>query len=615
MLQTIAEFQFLRPLWLCLIPVFACWYWLRQRRQRTAGWGAAIDHKNINHLQVNQSAGNGNRIPFTALCIACIALAGPGIQALPGKTGNSAHARVFVLDLSPSMLARDVKPDRLTMAKLKLIDMLRLQTGNESALVVFAGSSHQVTPLTNDPEIIIELVPVLNPGIIPVSGSQAEEAIDMAVQLITDAGYTEGDVVLITDGLHNTAIAAIENSWQPSFRLSILAVGTEAGAPIPLQTTGASTAYVVDANNNTVIAGVNTDQLKQLANATGGYFTELKTDSQDVDKIASLTPLDNSVQENDENKSFDQIHDAGYWLLLLLLPLTLLGFRKNVIWVFPLLMTVPLDSYAFDWIDLWLTKDQQAMQAMKRQDYKLASENFSDSRWEFTSLYRQHQYAASLAVLKEPEYADDLYNRGNAQALAGDLESAVVSYRMALQLYTTDAEKADALYNLRLLRHVINENQPQDDPQTRGSGAADGDNSRGNTEADSDDASTGEQTQIGGVAGGDSTLQQGALQEQSSGGESGSTQDPTVANDAQPTEGETDALDILPEDAAGTTDSVYVPENGNPVLSPYSEQWLRELPVKPGGYLHRKFSYQVQLRQSQIKSEDSTANLNNEVRY
>ena len=626
--QIIADFQFIRPWWLCLIPLLACWFWIRHRKQRTAGWGTTIDPKNLAHLQVDQAVRNFSWIPFTAMCITCVALAGPGIQALPGKTGQSTHARVFVLDLSPSMLARDVRPYRLAIAKLKLIDMLRLQTGNESALVAFAGSSHQVTPLTNDPQIIIELVPVLEPGIIPLSGSQAEEAIKMAVQLITDAGYAQGDVVLITDGLHKTAIAAIENNWQPSFRLSILAVGTEQGAPIPLQQKDANaSSYVTDANNRTVIARVNTDQLRQLANSTGGHFSILTTDSQDTDKIASLKPLDHRVQENNENKSYDQIQDAGYWLLLLLLPVTLLGFRKNVYWVFPLLMIVTPDSYAFDWKDLWLTKDQQAHRAMKKQDYKTATERFTESRWRFTSLYRQGQYTASIDAMKEPEYADDLYNRGNAQALAGDLENAVVSYRLALQLYVTDAEKADALYNLRLLRHILNDDEQQDDSQARGSGAADGDSQGiGNTEADANDASTGEQTQIGGVAGGDPTLQQTAIQEQSAGGDASSTPDQTVADDAQAVEGETESIELLPKDTTVSTDVVNAPENDNPVLSPYSEQWLRELPVKPGGYLHRKFSYQVQLRQAQLQQvqlqqsqeqsqDDSGQNRSKEVRY
>ena len=618
-----SNFQFIRPLWLIPIPLFALWFRIRQRRKQTAGWGAAIQRKNLDHLQVSQSAGNSNWIPFAAMCLACVALAGPGTRTLPAKTGNSTHARVFILDLSPSMLARDVKPDRLTIAKLKLIDMLRLQTGNESALVVFAGSSHRVTPLTRDPQIVIELVPVLKPDIIPLSGSRAEDAIDMAVQLTLDAGYTHGDIVLITDGLHDTAITNIEKNWRPSFRLSVLAVGTEQGAPVPLpqKNAGAAVTHIVDANNRTVIARVNTGRLKQLANNTGGHFSVVTADSQDTGKIAALPPLDDQVHENNESKSYDQTHDAGYWLLLLLIPVTLTAFRKNVIWLLPPLLFIAPESHALDWIDLWLTKDQQAQQAMKKQDYKEASELFTDSRWRFSSLYRQGQYAASLDALKDPEYADDLYNRGNAQALAGDLSNAVVSYRMAALLYTTDAEKADALYNLSLLRRILNNEEQRDDSQSRGSGAADGDNPGSeNTEADSDDASTGAQQQTGGVTGGDSTLQQAAIREQSSGGETRNTPDESVADDAQKVEDKTGTVDLLPEAAPLSTDVVSAPENDNPVLSPYSEQWLRELPVKPGGYLRRKFSYQLQLRRANNKADGnsqaiSDSNPVEEVRY
>ena len=626
MLHWLSDPQFLRPLWLGVIPVIALWFWLQRRRQRTAGWGSAIAQKNLRYLQVNQTGRKFTWLPYAAMCIACLALAGPGSESIPGKTGHASHARVFILDLSPSMLARDIKPDRLSVAKLKLIDMLRTQSGKESALVAFAGSTHRVTPLTNDPQIIIELVPVLEPGVIPVNGSQAEDAVEMAVQLLTDAGFTQGDVVMITDGLHDNAITSIKSNWSSSFRLSILGIGTEQGAPVPLLTknnrpsgkdsTNAGQ-YVVDSSGLTVMAKLSADKLKDLARSTGGRFSGLTTDSQDVDKILSLAPLKRQFSEHDDNRDYDQIHDAGYWLLLALLPLALLGFRKNLYWVFALFVIVPPDSHAFEWIDLWLTKDQQAHREMQKQEYKKASELFENSRWQFVSFYRQGRYAESTGSLSQLEYADDLYNRGNALALSGDLDAALISYRLAAQLYITDEEKADTLHNISLLRQLQSNGETEEESQSRSAGAADGDQQgQLNSELSSDEASEGEQSQIGGVAGGDSTLRQNAVQQQSSGGEASNTPDPTVADDAQEVNGESPDSDLLPEDAAIADEKTVAPtraeENDNPVLSPYSEQWLRELPIEPGGYLRRKFSYQEQLRNTE---QDHTANRATDIRY
>jgi len=626
MLYWLSDLQFLRPLWLCGIPVIALWYWLQRRQQRTAGWGSAIAQKNLQHLQINRAGTKFSWLPHAAIGIACIALAGPGMKSIPDKTGHSAQARVFILDLSPSMLARDVKPDRLSVAKLKLIDMLRTQSGKESALVVFAGSTHRVTPLTNDPQIIIELVPVLEPNVIPVSGSQAEDAVEMAIQLITDAGLTRGDLVMITDGLHDSAIASVKDNWSPSFRLSILGIGTKQGAPIPLpanenrqSVTNSTNAgrYVEDTNGQTVMAKLDSDKLKQLAVSTGGRYSALTNDSQDIDKILSLAPLNRQVTEQDDDKLYDQIHDAGYWLLLALLPVALLSFRKNLVWVFALFVIVPIDSHAFEWIDLWLTKDQQAQREMQKQQYKKASVLFENSRWQFVSLYRLGKYTESTGAISQMEYADDLYNRGNALALSGDLDAALVSYRMAAQLYTTDDEKADTLHNISLLRQIQSNDDAEEESQSRGSGAADG-NQQGQVSSDpsTDETSEGEQSQIGGVAGGDSTLQQSAAQQQSSGSAATNTPDPTVADDAQQADSQTIETDLSPEDTALLADQAIDParaeENSNPVLSPYSEQWLRELPIEPGGYLRRKFSYQDQLRQSE---QDSTTTRTTEIRY
>ena len=101
-----------------------------------------------------------------------------------------------------------------------------------------------------------------------------------------------------------------------------------------------------------------------------------------------------------------------------------------------------------------------------------------------------------------------------------------------------------------------------------------------------------------------------------SGSAATNTPDPTVADDAQQADSQTIETDLSPEDTALLADQAIDParaeENSNPVLSPYSEQWLRELPIEPGGYLRRKFSYQEQLRQSE---QNSTVTRTTEIRY
>ncbi len=616
----LAGFHFLRPWWLCLVPVIGLGIWFVISRRTSAGWSGSIDKDKLVHLGVHSGSSKVYYYFGLALIVATVALAGPSVSSLPGKTGHSSQARVFVLDLSPSMLARDISPDRLTVAKLKLIDLLRLQTDHQSALVVYSAKAHKVTPLIDDPRITESLVDVLHPGIMPQQGSNAEAAVALASQLIADGGYSQGDIVLITDGLHDDALAAIRGSWQQSLRLSILAVGTEAGAPIPDADAGkngsSATAFMHDSENNVVRASLKVEPLKVLAAELGGRFSEITSDSTDVKYLTDLALFTGSADVHEATATYDQFHDSGYWLVLALLPAVLLGFRKNVLWVIvPLVMVAP-DSHAFGWADLWLTKDQQAQRAVDRGDFDTASRLFQNKPWLAVSLYRQKQYITAVDALSSPEYADDLFNRGNAQALSGDLDGALLSYRIAQQLYTTEEEKQNTEHNIRLVRHLLD--RPQDEEENSNGNGAGGDAMQGDTKSEqlSEAAGDNEQAPVGGVAGGVGTLQQQAMDE----GASGGSVDHELALDLVPTdanksrEGQAPdtrlGIEIRSSDADGNP--VIAEENANLVLSPYSEQWLRELPADPGGYMRRKFAYQSQLRESLTPDSEQTRG---KVRY
>lgn len=609
------ELQFLRPWWLCLVPVIMFVVWLKAVQRSYAGWAGVIDKKNLTHLTTGQAGSAGYYLTAVVMIIATVALAGPSVSSLPGKTGFTNQARVFVLDLSPSMLAQDIKPDRLSVAKLKLIDMLRVQTDSQSGLVVYSASAHQVAPLIDDPKIAESLVSVLHPDIMPARGSNAEHGIEVAGKIISDGGFTRGDIVLITDGLHSKAIAAIKAGWNDSLRLSILAVGTEQGAPIPdsrSQSGSAALSYILDTEKNPVIARLDGEPLAQLASDTGGRFSRLTADSTDINTLNDLSKFRYRGDIEKSDTEFDQFHDAGYWLALLLVPVVLIGFSKNVFWVvLPLLVVAP-DSYAFEWKDLWLTKNQQAQRALASGELESAAVLFTDPRWKSVSHYQLGQYTEVISLLSEPEYADDLFNRGNAQALAGDLEGALVSYQIALQLYVTDQDKQNTVHNIRLTRHLLSREE-QDQSNGNGSGAA-GDALQNGVESESQSEAQANATQapVGGVAGGPDTLQQQALAEQSGSDATDRDVESGTANDANVSSGDSTGKELQNIDAEQSPAPAGAEENDNLVLSPYSEQWLREIPDDPGGYLRRKFGYQSQIRQSDQKVVSEEID---EVRY
>lgn len=163
----LANFQFLRPLWLlALVPaaLFVAALW--RLNSSVTAWDRAIDKDLLPYL-LDRSKNASQRTPLLLLLavwvLSSLALAGPVWEKLPQPVQKREDALVIVLDLSLSMFAPDHSPSRVDLAKRKLRDILALRGEGQTALVVYAGDAHTVTPLTDDVVTIEALVPSLNP--------------------------------------------------------------------------------------------------------------------------------------------------------------------------------------------------------------------------------------------------------------------------------------------------------------------------------------------------------------------------------------------------------------------------------------------------------------------
>ena len=297
------------------------------------------------------------------------------------------------------MLGQDIAPDRVTRARLKLIDLLRLRTDGETALIAYAGDPHRVSPLTDDASNIEALVPSLHPGMMPLPGSMPETAIDMAIELFEDASVPSGDIVLITDGVDPEASEIIAGNLPGSYRLSILGVGTVEGAPIPLAGGG----FLRDSVDEIIVAALNRTGLQALAASTSGRYVDLTADESDIESIMDHvgTPMDAELVE--EQAGFDTWHDAGYWLVFLLLPFAALMFRRNMIWMILLLPIVPDTTYALDWEGIWLRPDQRGIRALERGDAAEAAEFFESDDWSAVANYRNRKFERAAEMFESGE--------------------------------------------------------------------------------------------------------------------------------------------------------------------------------------------------------------------
>ena len=544
----IQALHFIRPLWLYALPLAVvvplAWRYFR----RPAGdWGRVCDAHLLRWLSVGEQSGRrgikGALAAGAVIAVTAVALAGPSWTRLPDGSYAARDARVLVLDLSRSMLAEDLKPNRLTQARYRLMDMLADTREGQVGLVAYAGDAYVVSPLTSDMNTIANLLPALQPDIIPVAGSRADRALLLAADLLRRAGAMRGEILLITDEADASDARRAALLAEQGIYTSVLAVGTAEGAPIP-----SGSGFVADGQGNVVITRLDLDSLVAVAEAGQGRFNQL-----------DASGLVASPWQSEEGGAFARREDAidqrwkdmGPWLVLLVLPFAALAFRRGLLFLMPLLvlpgLLVSAPAHAGWWEDLWQRPDQQAQRALANEQAERAAQLAQDPAIMGEALYRAGEYEDATQAWMRAGGAEAHYNRGNALALAGELEAAIAAYDQALSLRPG---MEDALFNRAIVEQL---KQQQEEQQ-------------------GDDSGEGEQEE---GEQGEGEQQEGEGEQQE--GEQDSEGEEQEGESSQPGEQDLEAS-WSEEDAQAM------------------EQWLRRIPDDPGGLLRRKFRSQHQQR-------------------
>jgi Ca-activated chloride channel family protein len=361
----LAEFHFLRPDWLWALPLVVLTTALLAHRRLAAGSWRNVVSPALAPFVLSHSQNKQGQYRWWLLglggVLAVVALAGPAWQRIEQPVFRSDQALVIALDMSRSMDAQDVAPSRLVRARLKILDILERRNGGQTALVVYTSNAFTVTPLTTDTDTIAALVNSLSTDIMPSRGSYPVAAIKKGQQLLENAGATFGEILLVTDGGTSPAVTRTASDLKEfGFTLSVLAVGTRDGAPIPQQNGG----FVTDQSGNIAVPKLEESALRSLAQAGGGQFSVLSTDNRDIDLL--LSGEVGTRQASNDALVTDRWREEGPWILLLLLPLAALAFRRGwiivaVVFVMPLSKPAQADV----WDDLFYTKDQQGQRLLQ----------------------------------------------------------------------------------------------------------------------------------------------------------------------------------------------------------------------------------------------------------
>lgn len=575
------DFHFIRPLWLIMIPfIFFLIIVFKKRRLSVGNWGNIIDKKLIPYVlhrdQLKEDPKKWWLFTVTGI-LAVIAMAGPTWEKIQQPSFRADQALVIALDLSRSMNAQDLSPNRLTRGKLKILDILERRRSAQVALIVYSANAFTVTPLTSDSDTIISLINSLDTTIMPSRGSYPSAAIEKGIQLLKQAGASNGEILLVTDGgITSDAFDSVEKLKNEGYKLSVLGVGTEDGAPIPKESGG----FVIDNSGQIAIARLEIEDLIELASIGGGTYTNLTSNDQDINMLLSERVLD--AEESDESLATDQWYEFGPWLLLLIVPLSSLFFRRG--WVFILIFTVlPYDNqiYAFEWIDLWKTKNQQAKEAFDNGDYDTAVSLFTDPKWLAAANYDAKNFQKSAQIFNSIDDGDSLYNYANSLAKSGQLKKALEIYNEVIDL---ENKPEDAIYNRDLIMNLLKEQESK------------GEND--NNEQSSNEGSSGDNNQ-------DEISENSQETQNESSSEDGNNDDQNELNSnrEQSNEEDIEAIERELEKAAdnsenelqeNTSNETEVDERMVQEQEQALEQWLRRIPDDPGGLLRRKFRYQYQ---------------------
>lgn len=636
--------HWMRPEWLwSLVPALLLLILLWRQRGRTGSWQSVIAPELLRYLVSDNTVSRGrNLLPlvFLGWVLAALAAAGPSWQKIPQPVHQKQDALVVLLDLSLSMNAADLAPSRLDRARQKLLDLLQQRREGQTGLIAYAGDAHIVTPLTDDTPTIANLLPALNPGMMPVPGSEPVSAVSQALELLRSAGIRGGRILLVTDGVSERDRADIEKVLAGSdARLAVMGVGTPSGAPIPLPGGG----FIKDDKGTIVMPGLDEQGLRELATATGGSYRRIQVDDSDLDALLRASPLDEREETLALDRTADTWEDQGYLLILALLPLALALFRRG--WLLGLLpvllpaflMLRPEPASAQAWDDLWLTPDQQGQRALQQGDAGAAASLFKDPDWAGTAAYQSGDYETAVEKFANAGDANSLYNRGNALARAGKLDEAIAAYEESLALLP---DQADASDNLDLLKKLKEQQQNEDQQQGQGQGEEqdqgqqqDQNQQQGQQQQQNQQQEQGQQQGQGQQQDpgqqqqgkqqdqnppqnqGESTDQRGHAQqqgqeqqqdqgEQQNAAAEGEQEESEQANQeaqaqqatAQP--GDNEATEPRQAQQAAAADA------GDEEQDQAMQQWLRRVPDDPSGLLREKFRYESLQRQQQGVGRD-----------
>lgn len=430
MQEFITNFHFLRPFWLLslLVPLLFYWRYYRGLNNKST-WENVCDKKLLNFLLVKGSSSQRRLITIlcmTAFIATILAIAGPTWKKQEVPSMAPENPVIILLNLSSEMKEKDLTPSRLDRAKFKIMDLLKGLKSAQTGLIIYTNEPFLISPITDDPEIISNLLPSINYNIMPSNGDRLDRAINLAIEKFKNAGFFHGNIVIFTPDVgqrFDLALEAAKNAKNDKYLVNVIAVSKE-----------------------------NNEKLKLISKYGGGIYENLSSDDRDVRRIDDFINQHISELKLSENMQLTWL-DMGYYLSIIPVICCLFLFRRGIfIFIF---MIGFAGSAQAGW---FLNNNQEGYKAFSGNDFEAASQKFEDPNWKASAEYRKGDYKSALKYFSQTKDVTGMYNQGNALAKGGKIEEAIKKYEEVLKL---EPEHEDAKFNLEYLKKQQDQQQQQ----------------------------------------------------------------------------------------------------------------------------------------------------------
>ena len=458
------SFIYYKVLFLMLIPSFLLIYLLITKQNKIENYFSKKALKKLSISNQYLSTKTRNLLLFLSLIFMIIALARPVSNEKTKEIESNLIPIIIAIDVSKSMKANDLYPNRVDFAKRKILNILEISSNNTIGVILFAKSSFLLSPLTQDFNSLKILLNNLDTTINFDNGTNIYSTIETSQKLLKN--YSNKNLILLTDGGDNEDFGKeIKFAKQNNIKIYTIALATKEGSVIQEENGN----YLTDKKGNIVNLKLN-EKIKDLSLKTDGGYIEYSLNNSDINQI--INDINNKSTEGKfEKKEYKTYTELFYYPLFIAIVLLLFAFssfpnlknlKLSIFIIFISFNFLKTDLLAFSIFDF--NTIQEANKAYETGDFQKASKEFDKlDKNEFrdynlaNSLYKNNNFEEAIKLYENIKTTSSdlefkrLHNLGNSYAQINDFNNALKNYEEALKL-KNDSKTKD---NLELVKSIL----------------------------------------------------------------------------------------------------------------------------------------------------------------